>query len=122
MKTNKQESMKALYEILKPGDKVYTILRHVSASGMTRRISVKAIKGGTLCDITHHVANVAGFRMAFPKEGLRVSGCGMDMGFEVVYRLGAVLWPKGDGKTITGRNGDKKPETDGGYILRQEWL
>jgi hypothetical protein len=33
-----------------------------------------------------------------------------------------MLYPKGDGKTITGRNGDIKPETDGGYLLKHIWI
>jgi hypothetical protein len=62
------------------------------------------------------------FKRDGKREGLRVSGCGMDMGFDIVYNLGRFLFPKGDGKTVTGRNGDTKPETDGGYLLKQEWL
>lgn len=36
----KDEARKRLKEVLKPGDTVYTILRHVSRSGMTRHISL----------------------------------------------------------------------------------
>jgi hypothetical protein len=43
---------------------------------------------------------------------------GMDMAFATVYAAGRRLYPKGDGKTITNRNGDKNPETDGGYLLK----
>ena len=34
------EAMEYLHQYLKPGDKVYTILRQVSRSGMSRHISV----------------------------------------------------------------------------------
>jgi len=43
-------------------------------------------------------------------------------GFHLIYSLGQTLFPKGDGKTIIGRNGDTKPENDGGYLLKHEWL
>ena len=46
----------------------------------------------------------------------------MDMGFEIVYHLGRVLWPDGDGKFTRNRNGDTGPETDGGYLFNQRWL
>ena len=36
----RQQVIDELKSYLKPGDKVYTILRHVSASGMQRRISL----------------------------------------------------------------------------------
>ena len=55
-------------------------------------------------------------------ECVSVSGYGMDMGFHMVYSLGRTLYPNGDGKTVTRRNGDTKPETDGGYLLKHEWI
>lgn len=64
---------------------IYTILRSVSASGMSREISVSVVLAGKLICIDHHVANVLGLH--FGKRGLKVTGCGMDMGFHVVYNL-----------------------------------
>jgi len=56
-------------------------------------------------------------------NSLRVGGCGMDMGFSVVYALGEALTEElVKFKIVVGRNGDKKPETDGGYLLNQRWL
>ena len=46
-------------------------------------------------DITWDVMHVLGYRRSDKTGGLRVSGCGMDMGFHVVYNLGYVLWPDG---------------------------
>lgn len=43
--------------------------------------------------------------------GIRIRGCGMNMGDALVYDLGATLWPHGT------------PEIrDGGYALKQIWL
>lgn len=52
--------------------------------------------------------------------GVRVGGCGMDMGFHLVYQLGSVLWPKGTKKPHGKRNGE--PDYSGGYALKHEWL
>ena len=52
--------------------------------------------------------------------GLRVSGCGMDMGFHVVYNLGYALWPDGTPEPHGTRNG--APDSDGGYALKHRWL
>lgn len=138
MKYTKDEIAKAteyLHEYLKPGDKVYTILRQVSRSGMSRHIStVISTQDGGNYDITYLVAKVLGERRNEHDGGLVVGGCGMDMGFDVVYRLGHALWPQGF--DCVGRdkchsadhsNGDRDyspthHHKSGGYALRQAWL
>jgi hypothetical protein len=132
MKYTKDEIAKAteyLHEYLKAGDKVYTILRQVSRSGMSRHISVLTSKN---YDITYLVAKVLGERRNENDGGLVVSGCGMDMGFEVVYRLGYALFP--DGFQCIGEhcpssdhsNGDRNYtphlHKSGGYAFKQAWL
>lgn len=140
---DKEEAIEFLREILKPGDVVYCILRHVSKSGMTRHISFlsKDLRG-----ITHFVGLATGYKVSPKDGGLVVGGCGMDMGFHVVYSLGRILFPGGfgiegtmlDGRkfrpstkseaegsnaTFFGRNGDTSGwDNDGGYALRREWL
>lgn len=120
--TDKEEAIIALRKIFRPGDTVYTILRHVSKSGMMRRIDVVSLKGGDPRTWTILVARACDYGLSKNGRGLVTHGCGMDMGFEVVYNLGRALWPGGNGKFSRGRNGDKGPETEGGYMLRQEWL
>ena len=103
-----------LREILKPGDTVFTVLRHVSASGMSRRIDLYCIKDNRPQFLTGYAAKAIGWRWG-DKAGLVVGGCGMDMGFHAVYTLSRTLFPDGfkDGQD------DAK---DGGYALRHEWL
>jgi hypothetical protein len=58
-------------------------------------------------------------------QGLTVGGCGMDMGFALVYDLSRTLFPDGFklAKDQYGRNGDKSGyDRDGGYALRHQWL
>lgn len=76
---------------------------------MTRDISVIVSHEGKLRDITWHVAKVAGYRLREPngKWACRVSGCGMDMGFSLIYNLSSVLY--------RGRE-------RAGYVISQEWL
>ncbi len=47
----KTETVKRLRALLRPGTTVYTILRHVSSSGMSRRISVVVIEKGRIRNI-----------------------------------------------------------------------
>ena len=116
------ESFRMLKKYVKPNDMVYTILRHCSASGMSRAIDVYVIRKNEPKCFSWAVADVLDYKMDKKHEGIKVSGCGMDMGYHLVYSLGRVLFPNGDGKTVTGRNGDTKPETDGGYLLKQRWI
>ena len=126
-KEEKEEKIKFLKKILKKADnKVYGVVKHVSSSGMSRDIDFfiftyedKKIKKYW---ISYILAGLLNYPFNDNRESLKVSGCGMDMIFSVVYNLGSVLFPNGDGKTITGRNGSKKPETDGGYLLTAEKL
>jgi hypothetical protein len=131
-KAQVEEAKGYLLEALKPGDKVYTILRQVSRSGMSRHIStIIRGKDGNM-DITHLVARALGERRNENDGGLVVGGCGMDMGFEVVYRLGYVLWPEGfkcpgtrchsNDHSNGDRNYKRHLHRDGGYALRHEWL
>jgi hypothetical protein len=102
---------------LKPGETVWTVLRHVSASGMSRTIDLFVIRKGRPRRISHLVARAVGYGFDRDRMGIKSQGGGMDMGFEAVYNLGYALWPKGVKSGYAG-----KPETDGGYALKQEWF
>lgn len=116
----REEACTTLHEHLKPGDTVCLILRSVSRSGMTRHIStlIQSADGGGLWDVSHLVARATGNRLA--KQGVIMGGCGMDMGFALVYELGCRLWPQGTPEPHGRRNGE--PDSEGGYALRYRWL
>jgi len=94
---------------LKEGTKVYTILRSVSSSGMTRHISLVIANGDEVIDITYYAAHALEDRLIESKghRAIRVNGCGMDMGFHLVYNLSSVLF---------------KGQDRAGYVLKQGWL
>lgn len=143
----KDDALKQLRELLKPGATVNCILRHKSRSGMSRSISLFA--GDQ--DITWQAARVLGESIDNKHDGIRMGGCGMDMGFALVYNLSCALYPDGfgcigDGGGEYGKrccpsndhsNGDRdytphvpaeEPcnfehwHTSGGYALRHRWL
>jgi len=117
----KAEAIKFLKKTLKPGATVYTILNHCSTSGMSRCISLAyGQKNGEILKLDFWVSRAFGERIDNKHGGLKVVGCGMDMGFHLVYRLGRVMWPKGTAKPHGSRNGT--PDMDGGYALKQTWL
>jgi hypothetical protein len=136
-KTEHAEELATLREWIKPGDTVYTILEHRSPSGMSRWIRVLLLKvddkGKPYAIHPNHAVGVVlglrrgagfgalGLRPADHKrEGVFISGCGMDMGFEIVYRLGCALWPDGTPEPHGMRNGEL--DRDGGYALKHQWL
>jgi hypothetical protein len=112
----RQEAREELLKILKPNDKVQCILRHVSRSGMMRHISLRAHG----MDITWLAARAMDKKMHDNDGGIKVGGCGMDMGFHLVYILGCTLWPDGTPKPHSTRNGEL--DSDGGYALKHEWI
>lgn len=100
---------KLLTYYVKPGAKVYTILRHVSASGMSRDISLVIGDGNDIADITYYAAQALGDKLIESKghRAIRQNGCGMDMGFDLVYNLSSVLF-----------SGQERA----GYVLKQGWI
>lgn len=74
---------------------LYTVLRHVSNSGMLRVIGVYYIKNNVPIHISHEVADCLGWTYDYKKGGIRVKGVGMDMGFHLIYELSAKLFKDG---------------------------
>ena len=73
---------------------IYGIQRHVSNTGMSRGISLKAVNDGELVNLDYLVSRVSSHK--FHKQGgLKVSGCGMDMGFHLAD---CMFWAIGEGK------------------------
>ena len=135
MKCNKADVEQArndLRVILKPGDTVYTILRHVSRSGMMRHISTVVKREDGLRDISFLTAKAMGFTINRDTGGVKCGGCGMDMGFHLVYELSATLFPDGFGcvgeqcPSNDHSNGDRvytpHHHSSGGYALSHRWL
>ena len=109
-----------LRKLLQPGATVYTVLRSVAGSGMSRVISVHIVDAdGRIRCVDALAADATGYSLA-AKGGIKMTGCGMDMGFALVYSLGAALWPDGTPEPHGRRNGE--PDSSGGYALRHEWL
>lgn len=83
----------------------YTVLRSVSRSGMSRTISVHYIdaRAGELRRLNYTCAVLLGLAMDDRNEGVKIKGCGMDMGFALVYDLAS------------------KALNDG-YAIEQRWI
>jgi len=135
MKKNTGETLEAvekLKQFIKPGDTVYTILRNVSRSGMSRRLTCHAKTPDGLMNITYWVAKACGETLKDAE--LYVTGCGQDMGYAVVHNLGYVMYPDGykcagDGCCYNDHSNTPYPKRDGktqhpktGYVFRQAWL
>ena len=103
----KEEAIKTLKENIKEGDVIYTQLNHTSQSGMMRHIKVKQIKNNYPLDWSRLVAIALDWKEAKSRfggyNGIKVGGCGMDMGFHLVYTLSSVLY-------------------NDGYAIKHNWL
>ena len=95
----REEAIKYLRKMIRPGTEVYTLIRHVSRSGMSRDISCFIVKAHSICTIDWHVQRVLDYPFS-KNQGIKVGGCGMDMGYHVVNSLSYALHgmkDRGDG-------------------------
>jgi hypothetical protein len=103
----REEAIARCREWMPEGSTVFTVLDRVSASGMTRHIRLVIIKcvDGKPIDLhpNHAAATVLGWKQDPKRDGIKVQGCGMDMGFHLVYSLASALYGNG-------------------YALKQRWL
>jgi hypothetical protein len=145
-KAEQAEALAYLRELIQPGDTIHTVLRHRSASGMSRSIDLYLFRPDgndpriiVKFWLSAQAATALGMRYDEKRECIRVGGCGMDMGFHLVYNLSSALFPEGfacvgKGRGNRGRrcpsndhsNGDqnyrKHKHGSGGYALRHEWI
>ena len=100
-----------LTHYLKEGSTVYTVLRSVSSSGMSRTLSLKVASEGKILDLTYYAGTVLDWPIVEVNgsRALRVGGCGLDMGFHTVYTLSSILFRE-EGST-----------KDAGYLLNHAW-
>ncbi len=131
-KAERDEAIEFLRARIVPGDRLYTTMTHVSSSGMSRSIKVILIRDNDSMDISGFAGRALGWRCDDRRGGVKVSGCGMDMGFHIVYSLSSVLFP--NGHTCTGKgcpsndhnNGDRNyrrhNHQSGGYAIRHSWM
>jgi len=128
-KTEIKEAQNTLRPLLPPGGTVFTDVKHVSRSGMSRTIKAFVIEGTEIRDISRLVAKATDTAFDPKLYGVKMGGCGMDMGFALVYKLSRSLYPAGFpciGKGCPANDHsnrvDTKQHKDGGYALRQRWL
>ena len=138
------EALDMLRKRLSAGDVVYTTQVHMSRSGMTRDIRVTVMVRNEPVNMSWHVARAIGAPMH--NGAVRVGGCGMDMGFHIVYSLARVLFRDGfvctdtdtcpandhvNARPVEGQSwsearaatyGPNVTHSDPGYALRHRWL
>ena len=134
------EAKERLRELLEPGDTIWTVLRHVSRSGMYRTIDCYKLyvteKGEVdRLWLSRLVARAGVGRFDEKREAVGVSGCGMDMGFHIVNSLSYALHGM-NGKGGTNGKGKLDKDPSGivagttpsperfraGYSLHHRWL
>lgn len=132
MKTNEQlnefskDTIQTIKEQVRKGNRIiYTNLRSVSRSGMMRKIDVYMMIDNQPLYLNALIEDIGLYKRDRQTWALKVPGCGMDMGFSVVYNLSSFLYSDAEeivSLKIPGRNGEQFEKTDGGYVLEQWWL
>ena len=107
----KDEAIKRLKNYgIKQGNTIFSYVRSVAPSGMSRQIKFFIAKDSEIYDITRNVAVITDNRFKKDNWTLSISGCGMDMCFAVVYNLAEIIF-----RNEEPDSADRK--TDKGYWL-----
>lgn len=93
----REQCKQKLSKLLDGIDTVYGIVRHVSASGMSRDIDLYIIQDNRPVYLTGYASTVLDYPMS-KNQGMKVGGCGMNMVFHCVNSLSSVVF--GDGYKI----------------------
>lgn len=129
----KAQCLERLRNWLPPGSTVYTVLRHCARSGMSRSIDLFAIIDEKPFNISYWAARVMDDRIDGKHGGIKIGGCGMDMGFALVHQLSYALHGAGyqcpgsccgdadHVNTRSPRDGTQFHE-HGGYSLHHRWM
>jgi len=144
MLNRKEDAIQTLKRLgVRPGSRIYVKVETISESGMSRTLSAyipyrgKTKNEDSILDITVDVGVACGLAITKDRT-IRISGCGMDMTFELVYLLGMAMFPKGfrciERRDTQGRITRHCPSNDhlnhhegawhksGGYALNRQRL
>jgi len=131
------EAIKDLREATSNVDVIYTDVVHVSRSGMFRCIRPFIITDDRHpWDLTYLVARADIGKANQRHGGIEMGGCGMDMGFALVYEIGRTLYGRepwacrgdrcGSNEHVNSPRVPAGPgvihNADGGYRFRKETL
>jgi|TARA_B100001094_G_scaffold204435_1_gene198353 hypothetical protein len=93
-----------LQDMFPQGSTAYTFVTKVAPSGMSRHILVTGSgRKGHVQNVSWYIAELLDYKYKPDTRSVFVGGCGMDMGFHLVYSLSSVLY-------------------DDGYAIEQQWL
>lgn len=115
-KAEQEDAIKRLREFLPEGSTVHLSLSKVSRSGMSRVIRCLIIDGDDTRDISWLVAIVLGMtHVGGMMGGVRIGGCGMDMGLALVDSLSYKLYD-----VTLDQTPEHQPATGKG--IRYNWM
>lgn len=87
----KKPYIQEVLDKLPKNTRIYSIVRHVSKSGMSRLIDFYVMVDNRPMWVTPAIRDILGYKQDEKTSALKVGGTGMDMCFHVVYSLGYKL-------------------------------
>ena len=99
MTYTKEELRKELKKYFPKDSRAHLLINQVSSSGMYRHISVHQISGKgkdkRILNLSYQVAKFLDYPFKDKTRSVGVGGCGMDMGFSLIYNLSSALYKDG---------------------------
>jgi len=101
---DKKKVKSILRDFFPEGSTAYTLVTKVAPSGMSRHIMVAGSRRrGQVENVSWYISQLLGYKYKDGTRSVFIGGCGMDMGFALVYDLSFVLY-------------------EDGYAIKQQWL
>lgn len=125
-KAEQEEAKATLREFLPQGATVNLVLQKVARSGMSRVIKCLAVnENNQPFDVSWYVGRALEMTVTDDYlSGVRIGGCGMDMGLALVDNLSYALYgkPINQRQANTRHNDADSAEYDLAHGLRYKWL
>jgi hypothetical protein len=86
----KKEAQEYLTKIITQNSQIYGAIVKVAPNGISRCIKFYTVKDNCIILITHEIAILTDNPQDRATDGIRVSGCGMDIIFATIYKVGKI--------------------------------
>ena len=115
VKAEQAEALEQLRAMINPGATIFTTVRRVARSGMSRTIDAYLLLHDDKVWLSGLIARAGLFNLDRKSEALKVQGCGIDLGFHVVYETAHALFRGGFGCTGERCNSNDHSNGDRDY-------
>ena len=96
LKKDKKRAIRNLKIVLTTNKKIYMAVSHISKTGLSRTVKLKAIYKNNLVSLDYAASLLLDEKFDPKNGGVIIKGHGMDIGDNLIARLSSILYGKSD--------------------------